>query len=231
MLKRIAPLLVLVSAIGAALPGTAAARPPLVGHITGYNATSLSVRDKEILTVTLDDRTVYTRILTQKPWQADTTLNAGALGVGRFVAVHLRKNEPGVAEWVQIATDAAVAFAAAPSPALSAAAPGQPAAPTSKSDLLTNKQVRALIANAKTPADHVKLQKHFMALADKYEADATEHAADAAAYRKNPSFMDAKHPGNPGTAAHCDRFAELDREAAKEARDLASAHEHMAAAK
>ena len=35
----------------------------------------------------------------------------------------------------------------------------------------------------------------------------------------------------PGTATHCDRFAALDREAAKEARDLASAHEHMAAAK
>jgi hypothetical protein len=33
---------------------------------------------------------------------------------------------------------------------------------------------------------------------------------------------------NPGTAAHCDRFVELDREAAKEARLLASEHEHMA---
>ena len=41
----------------------------------------------------------------------------------------------------------------------------------------------------------------------------------------------AKTPGGPGTAAHCERFAELDRQAAKEARDLASAHEHMAAAK
>ena len=50
-------------------------------------------------------------------------------------------------------------------------------------DLQTSKQVKALIASAKTPADHVKLQKHFLALA------------------------------------------------AKEARDLASAHEHMAAAK
>jgi hypothetical protein len=98
-------------------------------------------------------------------------------------------------------------------------------------DLLTSKQVKELIATAKTPADHVKLQKHFTALAAKYEADATEHAAEAVAYRKNPSFMDSKHPVNPGTAAHCDRFAELDREAAKEARDLASAHEHMAVAK
>jgi hypothetical protein len=106
------------------------------------------------------------------------------------------------------------------------------AAPTSKSsDLLTAAQVKELIATAKTPAEHVKLQNHYLALAAKYDVDATEHAAEAVAYRKNPSFMDSKHPVNPGTAAHCDKFAELDREAAKEARDLASAHEHMAAAK
>jgi hypothetical protein len=101
------------------------------------------------------------------------------------------------------------------------------AAPASTSTL-TSKEVKELIATAKTPADHVKLQKHFLAVAAQYESDADEHAADAKAYRKNPTFMDAKHPVNPGTAAHCDRFAELDREAAKEARLLASEHEHMA---
>ena len=106
------------------------------------------------------------------------------------------------------------------------------AAPASKSsDLLTSAQVKELIATAKTPAEHVKLQNHYLALAAKYDGEATEHAADAQAYRKNPSFMDSKHPGSPGTAAHCDRFAELDREGAKEARELASAHEHMAAGK
>jgi hypothetical protein len=70
-----------------------------------------------------------------------------------------------------------------------------------------------------------------LALAAKYEADAIEHAAEAEAYRKNPTFMESKNPVGPGTGTHCDRFAQLDREAAKEARDLASAHEHMAAAK
>jgi hypothetical protein len=104
--------------------------------------------------------------------------------------------------------------------------------PTSKSsDLLTSKQVKELIATAKTPAEHVKLQKHFLALAAKYEVDATEHAAEAQAYRKNPTFMETKNPAAVGTIGHCDRFAELNREAAKEARDLASVHEHMAAAK
>ena len=97
-------------------------------------------------------------------------------------------------------------------------------------DLLTNAQVKSLVENAKTPADHVKLQRHFLALAAQYEADADEHAAEAQAYRKNPTFRETKSPVGPGTAGHCDRFAELTREAAKEARELAAAHEHMAAA-
>jgi hypothetical protein len=109
---------------------------------------------------------------------------------------------------------------------------GLSAAPApAASDELTSKQVKELIATAKAPADHVKLQKHYLAVAARHEADATDHAADAQAYRKNSTFADSKHPGGPDTAAHCDRFAELDRQAAKEARDLASAHEHMAAAK
>ena len=116
--------------------------------------------------------------------------------------------------------------------ALAVSAGAATAAQARKStDLLTSKQVKELVATAKTPADHLKLSKHFTALAAKYEAQANEHAAEAQAYRKNPTFMDSKNPGGPGTAAHCDRFAELTLQAAKEARELASAHEHMAAAK
>jgi len=116
--------------------------------------------------------------------------------------------------------------------ALAVSAGAAAAAQARKStDLLTSKQVKELVATAKTPADHLKLSKHFTALAAKYEAQANEHAAEAQAYRKNPTFMESKNPSGPGTAAHCDRFAELTRQAAKEARELASAHEHMAAAK
>ena len=102
------------------------------------------------------------------------------------------------------------------------------AAQKPKSDLLTARQVKQLIAHAKTPTDHVRLSKHFAALAAKHEADAADHAAEAEAYRKNPTFMDSKSPVGPGTATHCDRFAELDRQAAKEARDLSAAHARMA---
>ena len=234
-MKRTVLLLVLVSGLGIALPSKAVANKTIVGRITDYTAASLSVSDKEVLTVALDDRTTYTKLITQRPWGEDTRLSAAALGVGRFVAVHVREDNPNVADWVQIATDMRpVMPSAVPSAAFSAPQAGATAAAAPKanaSGLLTSRQVKELIATAKTPADHVKLQKHFLALAAKYEADASEHAAEAEAYRKNPSFRDTKQPVGPGTAAHCDRFAELDRQAAKEARDLASGHEHMAAAK
>ena len=89
--------------------------------------------------------------------------------------------------------------------------------------------MRELVANAKTPADHLKLSRHFSALAEKYEADATEHRELAAVYRKAPTASETKRPGGPDTATHCDRFAVLAADAAKEARSVAAAHEGMAA--
>ncbi|MEP7304021.1 MAG: hypothetical protein ABJA98_00755 [Acidobacteriota bacterium] len=118
------------------------------------------------------------------------------------------------------------AFALATSVAVSAGQTGK------SGDLLTNKQVKELIASSTAAADHVKLQKHFLAVAAEYEAKAVEHTAEAEAYKKRgASYWDSKAPTGPGTATHCERFAQLEREAAKEARDLASAHGHMAAAK
>ena len=54
---------------------------------------------------TLDSRTQYTKWITQKPWGEDTRLDARPLRVGRLVAVHPRKDDGSVADWVQIATD------------------------------------------------------------------------------------------------------------------------------
>jgi hypothetical protein len=115
--------------------------------------------------------------------------------------------------------------------AIVALAVSLPALAQKSSDKLTNKEVKELIANAKTPADHIKLQKHFLAVAAEYDERAVEHAAEAEVYRKTPTARESKGPGGPGTAAHCDRWAQADRDAAKEARELASAHEHMAAGK
>ena len=98
------------------------------------------------------------------------------------------------------------------------------------SDLLTADQVKELVAHAKTPADHMKLSKHFAALATKYDAEAKEHQALAKAYRSNPTASESKRPGAPDTAVHCDRMGQLALEFAKEARDMAAEHERMATA-
>ena len=96
------------------------------------------------------------------------------------------------------------------------------------SDLLTADQVKELVATAKTPADHLKLSKHFAAEAAQYDAAASNHDATAQAYRKNPNASETKRPGAPDTALHCERLAQLTRELAKETRALAAEHENMA---
>ena len=95
-------------------------------------------------------------------------------------------------------------------------------------DLLTPGQVPTLVANATTQADHITLQKHFLAVAAQSDAEAARHEAMAQAERKNPN------PGShfPGSAAlrakHCDRLSESNRAAAQEARIAASEHEQVA---
>ena len=105
------------------------------------------------------------------------------------------------------------------------------AAQESKStDLLPSKQAQELVAGAKTPADHTKLQKHFLAVAAKYEAEATEHADLAQTYRKPPTGR--LMPGSAAKRAeHCERLTQLLRDAARGARELASDHAQAATAK
>ena len=86
--------------------------------------------------------------------------------------------------------------------------------------VLSDAQLQKLIADARTPADHGKIDEYFNSVAAKYTADAESHVAMAAAYRGTKSAQ---------AAAHCDRLAEQARTAAAEAKALAS--EHTSAAK
>lgn len=90
------------------------------------------------------------------------------------------------------------------------------------------KEVRALVANATTPADHMKLARHFSAMAAKHEAEAVEHEALVIEYTRRPTVSSVKRPMAPDTAEHCKYFAEHCRNAAKEMRAMAAAHEAMA---
>lgn len=88
----------------------------------------------------------------------------------------------------------------------------------------------ALVANAKTPADHEKLAAHFRTEATRLAAGAKEHEQLAGIYAKSPSAHDVKHPNSPETASHCRTLAELYGKAAKEAEAMAAAHDQMARA-
>jgi hypothetical protein len=99
------------------------------------------------------------------------------------------------------------------------------------SDLLTNKQAQELAMTAKTPAEHATLQKHFLALAAKYDAEAADHAGLAEAYRKGVE-SGRRYPGTASwKAKHCDRLSGSLKDAAKDAREIAAEHGKITAAK
>jgi len=94
-------------------------------------------------------------------------------------------------------------------------------------DLLTDKQVKALVLTANTPADHTQLQKHFLALAVKSEAEAARHA-DLAQENRKP-LVGRLMPGSAAKRAeHCERLSASLRAAAEQARETATEHERMA---
>ena len=98
-------------------------------------------------------------------------------------------------------------------------------------DKLTNKQVKELITNARTPADHMKLAKHFDAKADELAAESQKHAQLADQYRHTQVLASDEHtPTNfyVEEAGHCARLASKLSEAADAARDLAHDHEQIA---
>jgi hypothetical protein len=96
------------------------------------------------------------------------------------------------------------------------------------SKILKKDELKNLIANAKTAQDHQRVADHYTAKAEQFEAEATEHAEEAAKYKANPNMHEMKHPGSPQTASHCESMARSLRDAAKQARQLAEDHQAMA---
>ena len=99
------------------------------------------------------------------------------------------------------------------------------------SDLLANKRAQELAMTAKTPADHAMLQKHFLALAAKYDAEAADHAGLAEAYRKGINVGRLAPGTDSSRAKHCDRLSGSLKAAATDAREIAAEHGTMAAHK
>ena len=93
---------------------------------------------------------------------------------------------------------------------------------------MSAKQVRELVLNAKTPADHLKLAAWYKDEADRMDAEAADHETLVDIYRKHPAVLGSKsNVPISGSAMHCTNLATSLRGAAKEYRELASEHEMM----
>lgn len=105
-----------------------------------------------------------------------------------------------------------------------------PQAISAGGDRLTHKQVIELIANAKTSADHMRLEKHFDATADDLAAQGREHAQLADQYRHTAELAsdEDKPHYSAEMAEHCARLADELSKAAEAARGLARDHLLMA---
>lgn len=232
MLKRLTFAAAVASLVAIAFPQDALASRTIAGRITAYSTSSLSVADKEIVTFAIDARTSFTKLTTAKPWQADTSLDARALRVGRYAVIHPRDGEGGVASWIEIAIDVPLIGSGVRYPA------GDDLFSTGEAytsiaalvEVLPRSELSELVIHAKTTADHRRLASYFGALAVKHEAAAYEHLADARSYRRSPTAAESKRPGSPGTGAHCEQLAKADFEAAREASRRALEYESLAAA-
>ena len=92
-------------------------------------------------------------------------------------------------------------------------------------DKLGKKELKVLIATAKTPEEHLRLAAHYRAEANEYLARQKQHEADEKEYNSNPRKYPTKYPT---PAQHCRDWAYNDGQSARNALALAEIHEAMA---
>ena len=98
--------LALALALGATAARAASHR--VIGRVTVVNNTSMEVRNnEETATIGVDAKTVYTKWVTHKPWQQDTSASSQSVAPGSCVNVELRADEGRVAKAVFISRDGA----------------------------------------------------------------------------------------------------------------------------
>jgi hypothetical protein len=95
---------------------------------------------------------------------------------------------------------------------------------------ISKKELKVLLKTEKEPAEHQKIAAYYRQEAARLTQSAKEHEELAAIYKQNPPnpAMESKHGSSVEGATHCNRWAELDAEQAKEAQALAFLHEGMA---
>ena len=88
------------------------------------------------------------------------------------------------------------------------------------------KEVKALITNATTRADHEKLAAYYRSEVAGLKTKQQDHEEEAAEYFKNPSSHPS--PKYPTLGQHCRDLAGYYRMAAQKAEAMAEMHESMA---
>lgn len=101
------------------------------------------------------------------------------------------------------------------------------AAEQAKEHQLTRQEVKALIVNAKTPEDNLKLASYYRDEARQQEAKAKYHDEMGELYRQHPLPNEGKMPYR--MADHCKSFADSARKAAEAANAMADEQEKLAA--
>jgi hypothetical protein len=102
-----------------------------------------------------------------------------------------------------------------------------------KSTVPTRKELVTLLKTAKEPPEHRRIAAYYRQEAVRLTQSAKEHSELAAIYQERHPFaaMESKHGDAFGLgASHCEKFAQLAKEQAKEAEALAVIHEDMAKA-
>ena len=118
-----------------------------------------------------------------------------------------------ILNWVLLLTMAAIGLTP-----IGAGAEGQPQ--------ITKKEVKALIANARTRADHEKLAAYYRSEAARLSAQQHDHVEEAAEYSKNPSNHPV--PKYPTLGQHCRDLAGYYGMAAQKAELWQTCHDSMA---
>jgi len=102
---------------------------------------------------------------------------------------------------------------------------------TEKNPTLSKKEVKGLLKNARTTAEHRTVAEHCRQNAERLTASSKKPAKLAVVYAKNPPFpaIEPKHgDAFDQGASHCPKWAKLDAEQGNKATKLAPLHEDMA---
>ena len=101
---------------------------------------------------------------------------------------------------------------------------------TAKDKSLSKSELRTLVLNAQTPADHERIAEYYDSQATKYETEAKKHQEEATYYSSHVQPPIGKNQGfySREMENHCPKMAAKLTEAAQEARMLADGHRELA---